>query len=92
MSRRIVYITNIPDKASEVQMSPEFVAALWGALKIGDDERIGRGKNAGYGALKYVITKRSLVERVKDIIAPKPPYDEEWTIDYRELEADCLGG
>ena len=91
MSRTVI-ITHIPDKASEVQNSPEFVTLLWKALKIADDERIGHGKNAGYGALRYVITKRSLVERVKDIIAPKPPYDEEWTIDYRELEADCLGG
>ena len=91
MSRRIVYITNIPYKASEIPKSPEFTDLLWKALRIADDERMGHGKNAGYGALRYVITKRSLLKRIKDVIAPEPPFNEVMTIDYRELEASWRG-
>ena len=89
MSRRIVYITNIPDK---VDMCEELKDRLWDALKVADDEKLGRTKDAGYGALAFVIVNRSIVERIREFVAPKPPYDEEWTIDYRELEEDCLGG
>ena len=90
MSRTVI-ITNIPDKASKIPKSPEFSDLLWKALKIADDERIGRGKDAGYGALKYVITKRSLVQRIKEYISHEGPFNDVWTIDYRELEADRLG-
>ena len=90
MSRRIVYITHIPDK---VDMCEELKDKLWDALKVADDEKLGRTKDAGYGALSFVIVKRSWVQRIREFISwHGGGFYEEWTIDYREIEANCLGG
>ena len=90
MSRRIVYITHIPDK---VDMCEELKDRLWDALKVADDEKLCRAKNAGYGALSFVIVKRPMVQRIREFISwYGGGLYEEWTIDYRELEEDCLGG
>ena len=89
MSRRIVYITNIPDK---VDMCKELKDRLWDTLKVADDEKMGRTKDAGYGALSFVIAKRAWVQRIREFIHWHSGFHETWTIDYRELEEDCLGG